>query len=365
MLKTANKNDYKRIIKTINCAFKTSFGLILPKLYKNHPEVAAFHRYAEDEKGKMIATTLTYPAHMHVDDSVLKCWGVGSVATLKRARGKGLMHEMMLDAVKIGIDNDADIMMLGGKRHRYERYGFVPCGAYAEFRVHGTDVKYRNIDGFNFVNLDKNSNYLDNIIASHNALEMRAEREKGMFFETLCSYLCKTYVVLKNGEYCGYIVKQWKTIVEIVLNGAEVDNAVAAFIKAKKLRGINVIISPEKGEDLKKMFAFADDFKFKKGTHINVLNHKNVIEILLNFKAKTEPLTDGEFNLKIDETTYKIAVNANVATVEQTDEAPNASFTKSEASILMFFPHSVYAQKYPLLRNWFPLPLHISTPDTF
>ncbi|MDR3263436.1 MAG: GNAT family N-acetyltransferase [Clostridiales bacterium] len=365
MLTTGEEKDYKRIIRMINKAFRSCFPLLLPKVYRNRPEYAVCHRYAQDDKGRMIAATAVIPMTLHVGDRALKCAGVGSVATLKKARGKGLMNEMLLDAVKIGTDSGVQLMMLGGKRLRYERYGFVPSGFHTEFKVTDHAATRRKTDGYSFLKLKKNGGYLENIIRSHDTLEMRAEREKDNFSDILSSYFNTAYVVLKDGEYCGYLVKNifGKTIEEIVLDGAEITDVVSAFVKFKRLKNVNVVVSPCREKDTREMYAFADAFKQQESISFNVLDYPAVIETMLVYKAKSVPLTDGEFNLGVDENTYKISVKSNTVAVTPSKDLPDAVFTKSQATILMFFPNNIYAEQYPLLKAWFPLPLYISAVD--
>lgn len=103
---------------------------LLPHLFT--PARAGDYFIAEME-GRMVATIGLYPYPLRVGEVIFQTAGVGQVATLPEARGKGAMTSL-LQAVCLEADR-YDFTWLYGDRLRYGRYGWTAGGWTYRFKT--------------------------------------------------------------------------------------------------------------------------------------------------------------------------------------------------------------------------------------
>lgn len=133
----ADPGEKEEIVEFIDYVFSRAhrphdFATLLPKLYGEHGDGAAYH-YVVREEGKLAATVLVYPVPMHIGNRELLTLGVGSVSTHPRARGRGYMR-LLMDAVDARArETGAAFAVLGGQRQRYQYFGFDHGG----YQLHG------------------------------------------------------------------------------------------------------------------------------------------------------------------------------------------------------------------------------------
>ena len=219
----AKASDYGEIIQMSNAVFNLDFGAEMPKLYKDTPKVAEFHRVVRDN-GKIVSSILFYPQILNVCGEKLNVLCVGTVATLPEYRNKGLMSAIF-SAAESHIKN-YDLAVLGGQRQRYEYFGFIPLGMQKVFWLNKRNLKDIKSD-FNISALEKDDlTVLKKINAVNEKRPLYVKRGSALF-DALHSDGNKPYIITKDGKFDGYFCYKNKEISEIHTSSA---NAAAKSI---------------------------------------------------------------------------------------------------------------------------------------
>ena len=126
-------DDNAEYVDLINYAFgfngmESSFYKLLPKLFGKERNPAADTYFVKDEKGRLLACAGLFPLKMRVCGKCYKAYGIGNVAVHPAMRGKGYMKAVMKAATDFAINDGAIMLILSGKRTRYDHFGFEKCG---------------------------------------------------------------------------------------------------------------------------------------------------------------------------------------------------------------------------------------------
>jgi len=95
--------------------------------------------------------------------------GIGAVASLPEARGKGFASLLMQDAVGRSREQGADIMLISGDRDLYRRLCAVDCGRFPIVRLTASDMK--PVSSFSLARAGHDD--IDDIIALRQTLPTR------------------------------------------------------------------------------------------------------------------------------------------------------------------------------------------------
>lgn len=360
-------NDYNDIIKMINGVFYKKFSDLLPKLYKDRETTANYHILIKD-KNKISATLALVPNKLIVGDKKLSCGGIGMVAVSRSSRGKGYMDTLMRHAVNKGQSLNMDFIYLSGNRQRYERYGFIPSGSKLELLFYDFNASYiKKVDNYSFKIIESDFSNMSTLYDLYINQEVYFNRTYDDFYDTLISWQNVPYAVYLKGELKGYFVynKKDKFIEEIVLSrDTNAVHCVCALIKDFSLKKLKVSLSTWSHNLKGDLIDFANSFSINYACNILVLNYKNVIETLLNNKLKSTNLPTCSLIVDIiNVARYKIIIINNIATVDNTEEEADITFSECEANMAMFSAYGSFADIPAVFKSIFPLSLCMPSCD--
>lgn len=376
MAEWAKERDFEEILKKANVIFGGEgntdyFQTYHPKLYAVQNS-AAQHLVVRTEDG-IQGMLGVFPAEMDVCGRRLKIDGFGTMGVLKSARGKGYMKDIMNAAVKTTKER-ADMAFLGGRRQRYEYFGFTPSGVAACFSFnrdnarHG--VKGADLDAYEFdeAKTAKEAAFFTSLYDRRPARVLRTEDN----FITMLKTCRSTAVsIRKNGSLFGYaaVNGDGRNINEIeLLNTDELPAVLAAYLKAHDLGGVTVggvfLFETRK---LKALDSVCEGMYVPTSESFLINDYAKVTEAFIALKASYTRLYPCDAVIGIEgHGAIRISIGRDGFDVSETDKGADAVLKPIEATRLLFGNSALVGLADglpPELRANLPLPLFYSRPD--
>jgi predicted acetyltransferase len=360
--------DYDDIIDFGNYVFNIDFPSLLPKIYRNHKEMAQYHHIVKEEN-KIKAMVGSFPLDLTVCDNYLKGRGIGTVSVHRYSRNSGYMKLLMDKAIAEIKADGSDFAVLSGQRQRYEYWGFTPCGINLNLYFNNSNIKHCDIDikdNYKFAEYSDNvANDLAQAINLYNSQTVHAIREKDNFIEISKSWSNCILFIYKNDTFIGYLCtsENREKINEILLlNPDEIDKILVAYINYFKPLKAEIVLYMHRSKEFTKLSKFCESYSINSSANIYIINYINVIKAFMKLKNTFSPLSEGTLVLDIKKNgKYKIEVINGKVDVSETDMPYDISLSHIEASALLFSPSSFIDSAYnftnPLIKSWFPLPL--------
>ncbi len=344
-----------------------------PKLYVARNS-ASEHLVVDGEDG-IEGILGVFPAKLKVLDTVLSVDGFGTMGVVKEGRGKGHMKELMNTAVATSRSR-ADIAFLGGRRQRYEYFGFTPSGVALSFSFnrdnakHGIDLSH--IGDITFKPLEENDT--EALLAIKTIFEKRpahALRDDKLLFATLHTCRSRVYKILRCGKFFGYLScgAENRVINEIELcDNKDIALVLAAYLTHFELRGVSVsAVFLFEREKLCALEAVCENFSMVCCENFQIYNFEKVVDAFLKLKASYAKLLDAKAVIDI--------LGHGKLCIDIADGTPKAYLTEDDADITLtaieatrlLFGLSSKVLDYPALPTEMlsnlPLPLFYSRPD--
>lgn len=376
MAEWAKREDFEEILEKADIIFGGEgntdyFQLYHPKLYsvRNSAEEHLIVREADGIKGMLGV----FPAQMDVCGRKIQVDGFGTMGVMKDARGKGYMKDLMNTAVSASKSR-ADIAFLGGRRQRYEYFGFTPSGMAAYFSFNKDNAKHAvgsadyGVYSFENANGAENEKFAAELYGRRSAKVVRADDN---FFTMLKTCRSTALIIKKSGKFFGYasVSGDYRTINEIeVENTAELPAVLADYLNRFELRGVAVaaIFNFER-EKLKALDGVCENMSLHCCESFLIHDYVKITEAFLALKASYAKLYPC--NVVIDIKGYcKMAIDITDKEfkVYATDKSADISLTPIEATRLLFGGGACFGlgDDIPMdLRANLPLPLFYSRPD--
>lgn len=137
-------SEFEEVIQFINDVFSAGghphdFPQMYPNLYQ--PTEKCMHALLNlREDGVIKGSVLVLPRTLSVNGETLKIYGIGSVATHPEARGRGFMSRLLTQAADEMKAEGVAMAMLGGRRKRYNHFGYEIAGNAFNFDLNRWDV---------------------------------------------------------------------------------------------------------------------------------------------------------------------------------------------------------------------------------
>lgn len=374
----AKETDFEEILEKADIIFGGEgntdyFQLYHPKLYAVRNS-ATEHLVVKEEDG-IKGMLGVFPAEMNVCGRRLKIDGFGTMGVLKSARGKGYMKDLMNTAV----DNSAkraDLAFLGGRRQRYEYFGFTPSGVSAQFSFNTDNGRHStggaDVSAICFSKIStEDKDALDFIESLTESKAAYVKRDRALLHAILHTCRSTPYLITKNDTHIGYVVTggENRTISEIELTDLSLLPLVlTAYLKVFELRAIfvagNFMFEREK---LAALEAVCETCTVTGCESFLIHNYVKVLDAFFALKATYTKLYDGKtvFDIKGHEK-IAIEVKNGIHSVTKTDDDADASISPIEATRLFFGVTAFLGFDKGIdkgLAANFPLPLFYSRPD--
>lgn len=352
----AQPADYRELLNFERLVFRVPFRIIMPKLY-NHKEYCTKVSRVIKQDGKIIGAYSLCPNEIITSAGKLKSFGVASVAVSKKHRNEGLMSLMLKDADKLAGENGADISFLGGLRHRYERFGYIPCGERYIFDVTSHYARHTKVNKkYTFTPLSKRPDLSEGVYEIFEKQRIHFKRSAAEFEEIAATWRDRCFVILSKNSLCGYLVTDnfRKEVREInITEETELSDVMLSFLSEFSKDSVSVWLFPWQKEMISQAHIFGEHIKIQLSASIKFYNFKKVIEVMMNTKLKEKTLCEGKLAIKLGEESLLITVKDGKCEVTEATGAPEISLSYYDAMITLTTHHG--CDSHPLLRDWSPM----------
>lgn len=361
--------DHQDIVDFISMVFREDFLVTESKLYLDRPEMAEKHHLVfEDDRIKAVVGN--FPISLNVAGRKLPCYGIGSVSVHPYSRSKGYMKTLMNNALAEAEQNGAALMMLGGKRQRYEYFGFTKCGTVYAFSLDQNvrrHLKHIPSSEIELLPLSDHKEYLRDCIRLWETQPLYADR-KG---EDLCDILqtCDStgHVFLMRGEFLGFCsIHNSGAVNELTLTDYSYSANAAMKLCEKIGIPFSIRVFPHQRKLIHTLNLIAQSHSLFPDPCFNVLDYKRVIEAFLTLKGMNEPLIDGRLVIEVEgKGRYAIEVKDGAVSVTDTEDKPQIALDHIRMMVRLFSPFGQIGEEdiTPEMRSWLPIPLYLPRCD--
>lgn len=364
----ATAEEYADLIDFGNMVFKIDFAALLPKLYKDHPELAQCH-YLALEDGKIKAMVGSFPLSFTVDGQEVKVYGIGTVSVHPYSRGKGYMKELMKRAVADAKAEGADLMCLGGQRQRYEYFGFAKACQQRSFTLTPTNRrhwKHISTKGVEVLPLSENAEYTVQCWKLHQSQPIHANRPLEQFAEICRSWSCEPFVIRKDGEFLGYVIldEEKGMAAELLLMDWQDVLAVLFALVEKCGKELKIFPFYTQKELIRALCTVAEYGSAEDEEMFQTLNFPRMLELFLGLKGRQTGLLDGSLALEIPgEGKWRVTVEGGAVSVRETEDPADWSLDAVRMQNRVFGIGNLWQYDTPLENSWFPIPLELPNHD--
>ncbi len=373
---TSDNEDYVDFINYVFGfnGYDSSFYKLLPKLFGRGNDPAKDTYFVKDGTGRILACVGAFLLEMSVCDKKIKACGIGNVAVHPRHRGKGYMKAAMHSACDGAIKQGCSMLVLSGKRTRYDHFGFEKCGTEACYTVTEKTLKDRDPDARPTLLMKRlereDAIGLDNIYSLHNssARPFRYERPREKLYDILTSWQSVPYVFYDKEAFAGWAVVKRNDVNEAVFSDVKyLKDMIYLLAKDKSHLCFHIPECDVTCADV--LYHYAETVYVGADLCFNILSYEKTLLPLMELKNGYEKLIDASAVFDIDgfagREKLMIRVSGGKISVAFTDLPADIELSHLEA-MQLFFTHKAPARarlKNREALTWFPLPLYIYSPD--
>lgn len=374
----AGPQDMDSIIDFANMVFSMlrvphSFEELLPKVYAAPHLQPDIHLLAEED-GRLCGCfgLLVYP--LRVAGETLRVGYLGTMSVHPRARGRGIMGELIDRQVDRAQAMGLDMLLLGGQRQRYGYHGFEACGTTITYTVTAANVRHAmaqtDAQAIRFAPMQQTD--VPFAHALYDGQIVAGARTQENFLAVTKSYRERPYIVTRKEKALGYLVtsQDGQRITEIVMQDAAfILPAIKGYLLERGLAHLRVEAAPHDDALNSLLAPLCEHVSLSPGCMLRMLRPKRVIRAYMKLKAAGQPLEDGHLVLGCGAAgAVEITVRGGKPSALETDKQPELALDDRQAALLLFGCNRFAVPKE--IRNlapgsWFPLPLSIPEPDSF
>lgn len=381
--------DFANMIFSMS-AESTDFEKLLPKAYQEDSFKCLEHFYIKEE-GRLKALIDVKPENLKLGNDILKTAYIGTVSVHPKSRKKGYMIQLM-EAVERELTNqDIDLLILDGKRHRYRHFGFEKAGRKYCFdlTLHGlgnNKDKAATANQYTYTLLSDESSQVKDICYQLYQRRNVIYRERKAFEIILQSWEAQTYVVWREDTCIGYLnlSADERNLYEFELaDNSLLTDIIYNFMLELGLDEIGVEVGADELEKCEKLQKIADYYIMSMSHQIKILKYDRVLEFLLKWKSKYTKLTPATCCIGIKRSTdiEKYIIEVKVDCQNQTQiicmrdvskRKPDIVFEDDMELVNILTTARWYQEEekpvtvlHDMPKNWFPLPFFLPEADAF
>lgn len=346
-----------------------SFEKLLPKLFKEGTNTAEDTFFVK-EGDRLAACVGSFPIEFSILGEKLPVRGIGNVAVHPRDRSKGYMKECMYAALDEMVKEGVAFSVLSGRRHRYNHFGFVKCGASMGYSVSRTTLGYVIPKDYapklTMRRLERNDPALDELSAIWHARPFHCTRPREMLYDILISWQSDPIGFFEDGKLVGWVIVKDGNVWECIADPKYIPDMLVLL--SRIYWHLCYQIPYHDGDIADAIFPYAETSSTEPELGFNILDYQRVLSLLLKLKATYEPLLDGKTVVEIEgyakTERLKISVAGGVPSVVATDEAPETTFSHLGAMHAFFIANAPERKELSsVVRSWLPLPIYIYHAD--
>lgn len=369
LYRNAKKEEYNDFVDLANYVFRLDFEQLLPKAFKPEYETEKITKVAEND-GKLIAAVCVLPQTVKVGEYTLNSNYLGAVCVHPRHRSEGHMKALMnlyIDEMK----GKYDLSVLGGRRQRYEYFGYTYGGVQWEYTINIHNIRHALKDisaqGIVFEVLSKDDERLEDVFLMNEKRKAYVCRDKDRMYDILTSYNHTPYAVVIDGKIGGYILKSNSSndISEFVLDDySGTKSVIKAYFEQFDVQKSDIALPEYETQLHSQLVSFAECYRTIPCCMFNIFNFAKVIKAFLTLKNNTQPLSYGRFSAVMDGQPVTVTVDENGVNVTETADKDAVVLDKLQAQSMLLTPYSRF-NDVDVPNDWFPLPLFWYYVDCF
>lgn len=361
----ATVSDRAKIVEFINYVFTQNgtphdFLKLMPKCYGEDVKDLGAEHYVIKENGEIKALVANYIIDVNYSGKMLKIGLIGNVSVHTDSRGKGYMKELLSHALQEAKALGVDIMVLGGQRQRYGYFGFENGGVKLNFNISKANIRHclSQLDCSDITFKPLSEKDIKRAKALYEKRAYHANRPAEKFLQIMRSWALECRSIYRNDQMIGYIYGNFN---ELVLdNEKDIAPVLKAIFQNDGLSEANIEVATFEKERIEILSAICENVNIKSVEMISVLNWKNALEALLNFKSQFTALEDGEISFQVDGKALQITVKDEKFEVKEIETAQEIEHNKLIQEL--FGLEVLLGGRF---KNWAPLPFTLDVPDVF
>ena len=374
----ANDSDMDALIDFIDMVFSMvrvphDFEAILPKVYGPGRRKPELHVIAEDDAGRICGCLgmLTYP--LRVAGRTLRVGYFGSMAVHPRARGYGVMGELLRRQIERARELGLDLLALGGQRQRYGLSGFETGGIAYGYSLRQANVRHAlaEVDDSDIIVRDAVEADVPRLHALYDAQIVAGARSEADFLTILHSYGHRAVTAERDGQPVGYLCVSGDGLAvdELVTETpALILPTIKRYARQKNAQMLHIAAAPHDVALNRQLAPICESDAITPCCMLRVLRPERVLDAYMTLKNSLTPLEDGRLVLGWEGLgAYRLSVEAGKTAVEATDLAPDIALPGRAMHRLLFAGNRFAAPETGnrLAQSWLPLPVYIPEPDSF
>lgn len=379
-------SEFEEVIHFINDVFSAGgrphdFPQMYPNLYR--PTETCMHALLNlREDGVIKASVLVLPRTLSVNGETLKIYGIGSVATHAEARGRGFMSRLLTQAAAEMKEEGVAMAMLGGRRNRYNHFGYEIAGNAFNMDINRWDVMgtYPDYDAsaFRFRPFTPDeTDLVDTLYAMYlrQPVHYCYDRDEYVlrFFNDENFQPYAVYDRAGTPVGClalGNVGNNRTPIREIVVAEEQMMEDVLFSFAMQSENRLAIKLAPWQLSSIPRMLRIGTGLTGYADAQWNMLDWPQTLQKLLTFKASYADLEEGTLVLDIEGCgRIAVTVSGGKAAVEPTAAPVDLTFSQLDAVYTLAgpVPSALVGLQLPrqvqrCFASWFPLPLmHFDT----
>lgn len=376
-----NEKYYDEYMDFINYVFgfngnTSDFKKLLPKLYKPEDKPVE-SSYVVLEDGKLKAAVGAYDIRYKVFEDTLNIRGIGNVAVHPYSRSKGYMKALMSAATSDMIADGIDMSVLGGRRQRYNYFGYDKLGATYAFSLVDDNIRHsfgrERVSKFKYRKLSADDTETLALIEALICAQTYAPiRQLEKLYDTLVSWKKAVYAAFDcDGRFVGYCVYGDKSTDEVlVYNDDDIVDLIVGLYDHIGSAGLVVRLPEWKPSYIDRLCRLCESYTVEMNKSFSIFNYEKILRLFLRLKNTYTSLPDGELCALIHgaarDERLLIGVNNGKISVGSASLDRKVDIELSHLDAMNFFFANVNPRRNGMpcfVRAWFPLPLWIYSAD--
>lgn len=378
--------DYEELIPFLTHSFQESrrFDRVWPALYQPLDEHMSWN-LAVRRGGRIFAVVGVFPITLQVGARSLRVAGIGGVTVDPTCRRQGFMRLLMDRALDLIRAEGYELAFLGGRRHRYQHWGWEKCGLTISMSVDRYNIEHTTEGvltdaGAAELTLEPLSgapDVWDALQPLHDRQLVRCQRPEESFHLYLQHCDAQTHVAVDaHGKVVGYLVldEDGTGVHELV----SVDDPTALKMIRLALTGpegkasrLSIAgLGAHRSTLIKALGPLAEGVSFGLSGNWQVFDWPAVVGALLTLQADLMPLIHGAVVIAItgQPRAMRLYVGPDEVGCQWTDDKPDVCTDAFTAMRMLFGPLPpalviTLPEAASALQAWCPMPLSIPNLD--
>ena len=364
---------YADFMDLINLAFgftepERQFYGLLPKCYREQYRPQDSNYVVINENNVLAAAVGAYDHEILVCGRRIPCRGIGNVAVHPDQRKNGYMKMAMDQALSDMIADGIALSTLGGRRQRYQYFGYDKAGPIYHFHISEQNHHHLFGDRQSSFTVREITDPADPVIEEIRALNATSPfcpvRDWNTYLDVANSWKAALLAAWDGDRFVGYCIKEPSFITEVQAVRDEDFMELIHSLFDYFGGAYTVLIPLHQHAYTSALAPVAEGISMNCAMHFNILNYQLVTEAFLALKLTYATLPEGTLSLLIHgyarDERIRITVQNGTASVEPIPDTAPVDYELShlEAIELLFSPICpVRDTAGDLARIWFPLPI--------